>query len=340
MKLKLLIFVLLLSTPYIINAQSINEKLFGKILLSVEENGEAWYVNPENSRRYYLGRPSDAFEIMRELSLGISNEDFDKYSNTPPERFSGRILLKVEDSGKAYYVNPDDLVFHFLGRPSDAFWVMRNLGLGITKNDLDNIQIYSPTEVFNKNIQHIVAFTSQAPDADWGSSVFQDGCEEASALMAVSWALDDLSQMQNPKNTIVKISAWESERFGEFRDISVEDTTTMIKEYFSYDKIEIHDLKNVEELIALLQEGVVIMPANGQLLGNVYFTPPGPINHMLLVTGYNQEEGIFTTNDPGTKRGKGYRYKKNVLFNSIRDYPTGYHLPNQDPSKKVILVKK
>ena len=48
----------------------------GKIFLQVEAKGEAWYVNPADGRRYYLGRADDAYQIMRKLSLGISNKDF------------------------------------------------------------------------------------------------------------------------------------------------------------------------------------------------------------------------------------------------------------------------
>lgn len=50
-------------------------QLSGRILLQVEGNGEAWYVNPTDLMRYYLGRPDDAFKIMRDLGVGISNVD-------------------------------------------------------------------------------------------------------------------------------------------------------------------------------------------------------------------------------------------------------------------------
>ena len=50
----------------------------GKIFLQVERNGEAWYVNPTDGKRYFLGRPTDAFQVMRNLGLGISNNNFDK----------------------------------------------------------------------------------------------------------------------------------------------------------------------------------------------------------------------------------------------------------------------
>ncbi len=41
--------------------------------MDVEQNGEAYYVNPDDLKGYYLNRPADAFRIMRELGLGITN---------------------------------------------------------------------------------------------------------------------------------------------------------------------------------------------------------------------------------------------------------------------------
>lgn len=136
----ILIFVLGLTPINFSNATSIATRLKGRILLQIESNGEAWYVNPDNEKRYYLGRPADAFQVMRKLGLGISNNDFNSFNGYAPSRLSGKILLKVEDSGKAYYVNPLDLKMHYLGRPADAFNIMRNLGLGISDNDLLQIE--------------------------------------------------------------------------------------------------------------------------------------------------------------------------------------------------------
>jgi len=73
----LLFLITLLTIPSIASA-ALADDLSGKILLQVEENGEAWYVNPDNSNRYYMGRPSDAFALMREFGLGISTENLNK----------------------------------------------------------------------------------------------------------------------------------------------------------------------------------------------------------------------------------------------------------------------
>ena len=50
----------------------------GKIFLQIETHGEAWYINPADGKRYFLGRAADAYAIMRLLSIGITNNDFNR----------------------------------------------------------------------------------------------------------------------------------------------------------------------------------------------------------------------------------------------------------------------
>ena len=76
---------------------------------------------------------------MREKGVGISENDFSTFNEHAPSRLSGVILLRVEANGEAYYVNPTDLKMHYLGRPTDAFNVMRDLGLGISNNDFNSM---------------------------------------------------------------------------------------------------------------------------------------------------------------------------------------------------------
>ena len=115
--------------------------LKGRILLQVQDKGQAWYVNPLNNNRYYLGRPNDAYAVMRSLGLGVSNFDLNSYLVKAPFSLAGRILLKVQDKGQAYYVDPQELKLYYLGRPEDAYRVMRNKGLGISNHDLNLIKI-------------------------------------------------------------------------------------------------------------------------------------------------------------------------------------------------------
>ena len=55
--------------------QNLIDRLKGRILLQVEGAGEAWYVNPADGKRYFLGYPVDAFQAMKKLGTGISNKD-------------------------------------------------------------------------------------------------------------------------------------------------------------------------------------------------------------------------------------------------------------------------
>lgn len=129
---------------------SLSEKYSGRILLQVEQNGEAWYINPNDQKRYYLGRPDDAFGIMRNLSVGITDANLDKiptYDNNIwsadtniINKVKGKILLQVEQNGEAWYVSPVNSKRYYMGRPADAFQLMRNLGLGINNKNLSTIK--------------------------------------------------------------------------------------------------------------------------------------------------------------------------------------------------------
>ncbi len=123
-----------------------SDSLTGYILLQVQGNGEAWYINPVDGFRYYLGRPNDAFAIMRLLGLGINNDslkriptDTQSGDTSFSRRYLGRILLQVQAHGEAWYINPDNLRRYFLNRPADAFRIMRSLGKGASNDTIYRI---------------------------------------------------------------------------------------------------------------------------------------------------------------------------------------------------------
>lgn len=124
------------------SAADLAVKLTGRILLQVEDAGQAWYVDPASKERVFLGRPADAFRIMRELGLGISEKDYNSFKGKAPSKLSGKILIRSEAKGEAYYVNPTDLKLYYLGRSSDAFEIMRKQGIGITNKDLVEVPVF------------------------------------------------------------------------------------------------------------------------------------------------------------------------------------------------------
>ena len=121
---------------------ALTNRLAGRILLQVEEKGQAWYVEPVSKQKHFMGRPADAFDMMRRFGLGISEANFSKFEKSGvPARFAGRIFLRVESKGEAYYVNPVDMKMHYLGRPADAFNLMRSKALGISNANIRQIPV-------------------------------------------------------------------------------------------------------------------------------------------------------------------------------------------------------
>ncbi len=159
------------------HAAELKDTFAGRILIQVQQKGKAWYIDPLTKTRAYLGKPSDAFRVMRELGLGISNTNLEKISTSDnptirnrafAQKFAGRILLQVEANGEAWYVNPVDLKRYFLGRPSDAFGVMRAQGLGISD---DNINKITTAEKYADAEQPVVsAYASPSKSTASGSS--------------------------------------------------------------------------------------------------------------------------------------------------------------------------
>lgn len=188
-----------------------------------------------------------------------------------------------------------------------------------------------------------VVFVVQAPKAQWENELFQDACEEASVLMAGSW-LDDRKSAYSKEDAtqeLEKMFAFETEKYGQAYDLSIKDTAQFFRDYYGAQDIHVVYDIGVNDIVRALAEGhLVIVPSNGQKLGNPYFTSPGPERHMLVITGYDQKKREFITNDPGTRRGEDFRYDYDTLIAAVRDYPTGHKEPITGNKKGMIVVEK
>lgn len=186
-----------------------------------------------------------------------------------------------------------------------------------------------------------VPFVSQAPLAQWEDDRFQDGCEEASIIMAMAWRNNEKKiSKQEATERITALSTFQSSTYGFYRDSSAADTVMFTKAYYNLDDTQIyidHEV-TIEKIKNLLQsDKLVIVPADGIVLDNENFTPPGPPNHMLVIKGYDEKKGIIITNDPGTRNGEDYAYPYARFMQAIGDYPTGYH-EHVDIREKVMIV--
>ena len=142
---------------------SLAQRLKGRLLLQVQDHGQAWYVNPDDGLRYYLKDGDAAYRLMSSLGLGISNRDLAVIpsvrqpedmssrasvcgSNTLAERVKGKILLQVHAAGEAWYVDPTSCYRVYLKNGDEAYRIMRVLSLGITNQDLATIPVSSAIE--------------------------------------------------------------------------------------------------------------------------------------------------------------------------------------------------
>jgi len=214
---------------------------------------------------------------------------------------------------------------------------------GIKKIDIQKQDIQVHVDSLDI-IQQEVPFAVQAPQGQWGEQMFQDGCEEASMIMALSWVRGEkIIHLTDARDRIVQLSHFEKEQYGFYLDVSTEDVARAIREYYRHEEIEVVYDFTKEELIESIYSdspSVIIAPMNGQKLGNPHFTQPGPERHMLVIIGYDPETKEFITNDPGTRQGKGYRYNEDILYAAIRDYSSGYHEPIEKEQKAMIIIKK
>lgn len=140
-------------------SRKLRDRFRGYIMLGVERSGEAFYVHPVDGMAYYLGRPASAFAVMRKHGLGASNQTlstlFESFSIPAPgaqatfrirdralgKRLAGKILLQVEAHGEAYYLDPITFEGYYLGRPADAFRIMRERGIGISNENLKAFEL-------------------------------------------------------------------------------------------------------------------------------------------------------------------------------------------------------
>jgi hypothetical protein len=211
-----------------------------------------------------------------------------------------------------------------------------------TVPNTDTAVIGGPVGADQTTVLLKVPFTSQAPDGQWEDLRFQDGCEEASVLMAIKWVKGESITRTEATAAILDMAEWQLQSYGSFRDTNAQDTADrLIRDYFSYNQYRVSKEVNTQNIVAELRAGnIVLVPANGQKLYNPYFTAPGPEHHMLVIRGYHPSTDEFITNDPGTKRGEGYRYKSEILIGAVIDYPTGDHEPITGVQKAMIIVSK
>jgi hypothetical protein len=184
----------------------------------------------------------------------------------------------------------------------------------------------------------LVPFLCQAPYGNWAQP-WQDACEEAAIIMAMAFVKGHPVDRESGNREILDLVAFQIRRYGGHHDLTAARTARLIKDYYQYSKIEVRYNFTVDDIKEELSKGnIVIAPMAGRLLGNPYYTRPGPAYHYMLFKGFDDQTGEFITNDPGTRRGKDYRYKYATAYSAIHDW-TGDKQTIDRGRKAIIVVK-
>ena len=182
------------------------------------------------------------------------------------------------------------------------------------------------------NVSLSVPFTSQAPYEDW-SAPYQEACEEAALLMIDAYMQGTTLPASVANEKILSLTdAVAKAGYGE--SMTIAELATFVQQWYGFRSRIIEDV-TVESIKEELRAGhPVIVPAAGKELQNPYFSGGGPWYHMLVITGFDEDE--FITNDPGTALGHGFRYQQDHLLSAIHDW-TGQEQTISE-GKKVMLI--
>lgn len=192
--------------------------------------------------------------------------------------------------------------------------------LPVENNSSNQMPVTIPGKIMIK-----VPFTSQAPFGVWDAR-HEEACEEASLIMLHAYLNNISLTPAFAEKEIQSMIDFEIKNYGDYKDTNIEQD---IKLYYNFyheysgsagvKKLKaIYDFDKNTLKEELAKGNPIIIPAAGRELGNPNFTPPGPIYHNLVLVGYSGNEII--TNDPGTRKGEGYRYNIDILYNAIHDF--------------------
>ena len=167
-----------------------------------------------------------------------------------------------------------------------------------------------------------VPFVLQAPFGHW-DELHEEMCEEASLLMLYRFFSGQTLSLKETDQELQKMAQFEKKHYGSYTDSDMKGILTLAKDFYGENfsrHLKIIYPRDFKEIRYFLSNGQpVLLPTAGRLLKNPNFTSPGPWYHNLILVGYDKN-GIIT-NDPGTRKGEGYRYAQETLWEALHDFP-------------------
>lgn len=173
-----------------------------------------------------------------------------------------------------------------------------------------------------------VPFIMQSPLWDW-KSPWTDYAEEATLLMAYNAIYQIELTAQEQARALLAMGSWEAEHFGDSLQTNMEQNLYLLSAYFGHQNSQLVKNPSAQQLTQYLEAGALIAaPVNGQILGNPYYSKPGPQHHNILIIGTEGQN--FIAHDPGTSRGEATSYSQTKILEALQDL---------DGSKTVLVIQ-
>ncbi len=181
-----------------------------------------------------------------------------------------------------------------------------------------------------------VPFTTQAPAGDW-SEPWQNACEETSIYMVASFYAEDDIKRDEAILRIREIFKTKHEEFKVSKDESLATIAELIQKLdLPWSARLVYD-PTIDDLKAELAAGrPIIVSVYAPALEKSFYVVNDIQYHVLVLVGYDDADGTFIVNDPGTQFGEGLRFPYATFMDAIHDLnPEDY-----EAGKKAVLFSE
>ncbi len=131
------------------------KRFSGRFLLQTELYGRIWYVNPNDSQRYYINKGAEGYRTLLDLSLNISEKDLSKIPENKNQRGDTKLvsrlsgmLLYLESKNELWYLSPVTKLKYLINQ-DDPTTSLRTLVCGINNKNLGQIPMNSTQIAFD-----------------------------------------------------------------------------------------------------------------------------------------------------------------------------------------------
>ncbi|MEI6836077.1 MAG: phosphodiester glycosidase family protein [Candidatus Falkowbacteria bacterium] len=149
--LMLLILTLLMTSRSVLAATSTAKIFSGQVIYTADKSQELWLVNLKNFKRSLVNDYKETLNLFKSKFVGISELNFKKIIGVDSKlknnedlakKLAGKIILRTEKKGEAWYINPIDLKKYDLSTSSAFFKNLSLLATQVTPEQL--AQIHKP----------------------------------------------------------------------------------------------------------------------------------------------------------------------------------------------------